>query len=166
MMGETGFDSACFYRYAVIDRNQLVANLGGDGALADKVIRAFIEASVIAIPTGKQNSFAAHNKPAFGLFVVRKSGSPCSLANAFAKPVSIDLHVDEDLVGLSIQALSKHYSSYKKVYGCQDVVCEWVFQIDHDKRLGDLADKDKGSLKLAINAVMEDIAKTAKAAEA
>ena len=33
-----------------------------------------------AIPTGKQNSFAAQNLPSFGLFVRRQGGVPVSLA--------------------------------------------------------------------------------------
>jgi CRISPR system Cascade subunit CasC len=36
-------------------------------------------------PTGKQNSFAAHNHPD-GIAVELK-GVPCSYANAFVKPV-------------------------------------------------------------------------------
>lgn len=158
MMGETGFNSACFYRYAVLDRNQLVTNLGGDEALADKVISAFLEASVLAIPTGKQNAFAAQNKPAFGLFVVRKNGSPCSLANAFAKPVTVMSGRDEDLVGLSVRALCGHLADCKKVYGCDDVVSESLFQMACEERLGDLAQADRGSLKSAIDAAINGIA--------
>ena len=68
---------------------------------ADKVIKAFLEAMVYAIPTGKQNSFAAQNLPSFGLFVRRQGGVPISLANAFAKPVHPTKN-DDDLVGLSV----------------------------------------------------------------
>ena len=71
---------------------------------------------VYAIPTGKQNSFAAQNLPSFGLFVRRQGGVPISLANAFAKPVRPKKD-DDDLVGLSVTALTKHWDALKKVYG-------------------------------------------------
>ncbi|MCC7228987.1 MAG: type I-E CRISPR-associated protein Cas7/Cse4/CasC, partial [Fimbriimonadaceae bacterium] len=103
MMGVVGFNSACFYRYALVDRDQLARNLArktarangawtqaleaNDYAEADRVIKAFLEAMVYAIPTGKQSSFAAQNLPSFGLFIRRQGGVPISLANAFAKPV-------------------------------------------------------------------------------
>ena len=113
MMGVVGFNSACYYRYALVDRDQLARNLArktgrGDGkwteklraedyAEADKVIKAFLEAMVYAIPTGKQNSSAAQNLPSFGLFVQRQGGVPLSLANAFARPVR-PTKDDDDLV--------------------------------------------------------------------
>lgn len=87
MIENTLFNSACFYRYAVIHRDKLVANLGGDEDLADRALKAFLRASLEAIPTGKQNTFAAHNPPSFLLSVVREKGTPWSLANAFERPV-------------------------------------------------------------------------------
>ena len=70
MMGVTGFNSACFYRYARIDWRQLVANLNDDLMLAKRTVEGFLKASVAAVPTGKQNAFAAHNPPDFLLAVV------------------------------------------------------------------------------------------------
>lgn len=159
MMGETGFNSACFYRYALIDRAQLVKNLGGDEALADKVIRAFIEASVIAIPTGKQNSFAAQNPPDFGMIVVRKDGFPCSLANAFAKPVSSA----EDLIGLSVKALCDLHPKIKSVYGDGGVEDESIWHLGHENRLGDLKENDRQSFAAALDAAMAAVTKAAEA---
>lgn len=62
MMGTVEFNSACFYRYAVVDWEKLVANLQGDTVLAGKGLCAFLEGFVVAEPTGKQNTFAAHNQ--------------------------------------------------------------------------------------------------------
>jgi len=56
MIGTTGFNSSCFYRYALIDADQLAENLGGDRGLAAEGIRAFLAASYQAIPTGKQKN--------------------------------------------------------------------------------------------------------------
>lgn len=42
MMGIVEYNSACFYRYALIHRPQLIHNLRGDAALADRGIVAFV----------------------------------------------------------------------------------------------------------------------------
>jgi len=169
MIGTVGYNSACYYRYALVDRDQLARNLAGkterekggwieplvaaDYAEADKVIRAFLEAMVYAIPTGKQNSFAAQNLPSFGLFVRRQGGVPISLANAFATPVR-PLRDDDDIVGLSVAALTKHWGNIERVYGAQGVVGTSCFHVGQEDRLGGLADADKGSVDQAINAVI------------
>jgi CRISPR system Cascade subunit CasC len=87
MMGTVQFNSSCFYRYVVLDVGALRDNLG-DGAdgLLDRSVEAFVRAFVSAIPTGKQNSMAAHNFPSYVLAIVRENGQPISLANAFLKP--------------------------------------------------------------------------------
>lgn len=163
MMGETGFNSACFYRYSLIDRNQLIANLGGDAELANKVIRAFLDASVRAIPTGKQNSFAAQNPPDFGMIVVRKDGSPCSLANAFARPVDAVRDKQCSLIGCSIEKLGQLHTKMKDVYGDGGIVDESLWQLNHEDRLGSLQSKDRGSFQAAVDAAMVAVAQSAEA---
>lgn len=169
MMGAVGFDSACYYRYALVDRDQLARNLArkterSDGEWteelaptdyedADKVIKAFLEAMVYAIPTGKQNSFAAQNLPSFGLFVRRKRGVPISLANAFAKPVR-PTRDDDDIVGLSVAALTNYWGELERVYGKQGVEVTSCFHLQQGGRLNELADSDRGSVQRAIEAVL------------
>jgi CRISPR system Cascade subunit CasC len=87
MLGTVEFGSATYYRYACVDLQKLLVNLGGDVDLATRGLRAFLEASIFAAPTGKQNTFAAHNKPGLMLQVIREETSPRSLANAFEKAV-------------------------------------------------------------------------------
>ena len=89
MMGTVEFNSACFYRYAVVDWTKLLENLQGDAELAAKGLRAFIEGFVVAEPTGKQNTFAAHNPPEFVAVSVRHNTAPRNLANAFETAVRI-----------------------------------------------------------------------------
>ncbi len=120
MMGVVGFNSACFYRYAVIDLDELIANLDGDRELAEKSIEAFVRASVSAVPSGKQNTFAAHNPPDFILAAVRPTGQPLSLANAFARPVRPRKGDDTDLVQSSVNALAEYWSRVARVYGIGD----------------------------------------------
>ncbi len=115
MMGVVGFNSACFYRYARIDWDQLVSNLSGDHALAKKTVEGFLQAILRAVPTGKQNSFAAQNPPDFALGVVRRDGESWSLANAFEKPVKIDRQ--GGYLANSIAALDTYWSRLVTVYG-------------------------------------------------
>lgn len=114
MMGDIEFNSACYYRYANIALKQLRDNLAGDAELTRKTVEAFIKAAVAAIPTGKQNSFAAQNPPDFVLAVVRENGT-WSLANAFARPVPV--REGGDLMADSIAALVDYWGKLKRFYG-------------------------------------------------
>src|SRR5712671_533258 len=80
MIGTVEFNSACFYRYANLDLHQLKVNLQDDADLTKKTAEAFLKAFVNAIPTGKQNTFAAQQKPSL-VFAVVRTGGPMSLAN-------------------------------------------------------------------------------------
>lgn len=125
MIGTTGFNSACFYSYALIDADQLAANLNGDRALALDGIRAFLRAALFAIPTGKQNSFAAQTPPSLFMAVVREDGAmPWSLANAFVQPVRGPRRDGEQsLVAASIRALDEHWGSLSDMYGTAGTRC-------------------------------------------
>ncbi len=128
MMGTIPFNSACFYRYIVVDVDDLVRNLGGDESAkrqARKTIDALVRAAVLAIPSGKQNSMAAQNPPSFVLANVREGGAPRSLANAFVDPVR-PMHGDQgDLVSQSIAKLGAMFAALEGVYGsageCKDL---------------------------------------------
>jgi CRISPR system Cascade subunit CasC len=115
MIGVTAFNSACFYRYARIDWGLLVENLGDDKELARKTVEGFLRAAALAIPSGKQNSFAAQNPPDFMLGVVRKDGQSWSLANAFEAPVKPN--GNGGLMSTSIEKLKEYWAKLNKVYG-------------------------------------------------
>jgi CRISPR system Cascade subunit CasC len=120
MVGVIPFNSACFYRYARLDWDQLLKNLGGDHALARNAVTGFLRAAVLAVPTGKQNSFAAQNPPDLVLGVVRSDGQSWSLANAFEKPVQPGR--DGGLVNPSIAALDAYWARLRKVYGDEGIL--------------------------------------------
>lgn len=103
MMGVVEFNSACFYRYAVIDIDQLERNLGTGGTTVVDAVVAFAEAATRAIPSGKQNGFAAQNPPDWVRVEVREGAAPRSLVNAFVDPIKVTRQ-DSDLVKLSIKA--------------------------------------------------------------
>ena len=121
-LGTVEFNSACFYRYANVNVEKLLENLQADEELTRATIEAYIRAAVEAIPTGKQNSFATHEKPSFVLAVVRDAGM-CSLANAFEKAVKAEEWNEaknekrEGLVLNSIEKLADHYGKVNRIYG-------------------------------------------------
>lgn len=122
MIGQVEFNSATLYRYAVIDAHQLLSNLQQDRELTLSALEAFIQATVRAIPTGKQNSFAAHNLPSF-VGICLRHGSPLSLANAFEKPV-VPRH-DQALTEQSVAAMTQHETQLASLYA--DERDRWAF---------------------------------------
>lgn len=166
MMGTIEFNSACYYRYANIDLRQFTGNLLGKDrgkastddlskayTLTRRSIEAFIRAAVNAIPTGKQNSFAAQNPPSFVFAVVRDSGT-WSLANAFAHPVRAG--ESGALVQRSIAALLDYWGRLVNAYGEKEIKEKAAFALEECK----LGDFDTGNLEGLLarvsNAISED----------
>jgi len=119
MLGTVEFNSACLYRYANVDFDKLVENLNGDSELAEKGLRAFLEAFVIASPSGKQNSFAAHNPPEFVAITVCNNGAPCNLSNAFE--AAIRVKANESLTRRSAEELAMKAQVLQKAFGRDEV---------------------------------------------
>src|SRR3990172_1275007 len=119
-IGTTGFNSACFYRYLRLDYSKLLENLKDDGDLARKTGKGLMLPAHAPIPTGKQNSHAAHNRPSFMLAVARTPNSAGrSLVNAFEKPVRAQR--DSGLVAPSIERLDRYWNNLTRFYGTQSV---------------------------------------------
>jgi CRISPR system Cascade subunit CasC len=114
MMGTVEFNSACFYRYAVVDWEKLIENLQDDKELAKKGLRAFLEGFVVAEPSGKQNTFAAHNPPEFVAVSVRRNAAPRSLANAFETAVRVGK--SESLTEISASKLMERAEKLSAAY--------------------------------------------------
>ncbi len=113
---EAVYASACFYKYFSINWETLLQNLQGfNGSrehLAAHTVGAFIRAAVLVNPTGKQNSFAAHNPPDGIMIEIGKT--PISYANAFAEPVSGDVR---NLVSQSMAQLGQYVHDLDRGYG-------------------------------------------------
>jgi CRISPR system Cascade subunit CasC len=142
MMGTMEFNSACFYRYANVDMEQLKVNLmepqsnpatkeakADDEVAAETLaldtLEAFLRAAVEAVPTGKQTSTAAQNPPSFVLAVAR-SGGLWSLANAFEVPVRA---ASGGLVEASINKLDEHWAQLVKAYGGEQIADKCYFNL-------------------------------------
>ena len=114
-IGESEFAAGLFYTYVCINRDLLVENLSGDEELANKAIKALVEASAKVSPGGKQNSFASR---AYASYILAEKGTqqPRSLAVSFLKPVR-----DVDMLGGSVRELEAVRGNMEKVYGkCTD----------------------------------------------
>lgn len=121
-LGETGYNSSTYYRFTVIDTDQLKKNLGSDEQLA-AITQTFAEAFIQAIPTGHQNGFAAHSLPAAVMLVVRQ-GQPVSLVDAFEEPVAPKNN--KSLLGNAISQLDQHWTDLCKMYGENSVVFKGI----------------------------------------
>ncbi|MGI5506332.1 type I-E CRISPR-associated protein Cas7/Cse4/CasC [Lentzea sp. CA-135723] len=115
MIGTIDFNSACYYRYANLDLNQLAINLSGDEDLVRRTARAWLFSFIHAMPTGAQNSMAARTMPETLLGVVRFRGA-WNLANAFQAPV-----VDADIMAASTARLTQHFHRLRGFYGNNDL---------------------------------------------
>jgi len=115
MIGDVEFNSSTYYKYLSIHWEQLVKNLGGDTEVAAQGVRALVEAAATANPSGKQNSFAAHNLPDLVLIEVRPRNMPVSYANAFLTPSHPK--GETSLMGSTVAALGDYVGRVTKMYG-------------------------------------------------
>ena len=152
MMGFIGFDSACFYRYARLDWNQLTENLRGDAALARRTVAGFLRAAVQAVPTGKQNSMAAHNPPSFILAVVRGDGMGWSLVNAFETPIRPK--GNSGLVAPSVEQLDTYWGYLVDAYGDDTILATLSLSLDPDLPLDRLVDCRVKDLSALVDGVL------------
>jgi CRISPR system Cascade subunit CasC len=115
MIGTIDFNSACYYRYANVDLDRLTSNLRGDRDLVGRTAKAWLQAFINAVPSGKQNSMAARTMPDTLLAVVRDHGA-WNLANAFLKPV-----VADDIMAESTTRLLAHFGKLRSFYGSTQI---------------------------------------------
>lgn len=145
-VNEAQFASACFYKYFCLDWDQLVSNLtpnhedekGEEEAkkLAAATLGHFLTAAATTTPTGKQNSFAAHNMPDGILVEIKKEKKvPTSYANAFAEPArrigeAPDDAADEvSLVGRSIAQLGDYVFNLRRANGVDSTLLWYTPQL-------------------------------------
>lgn len=158
MMGTVEFNSATFYRYTNVDLNQLIKNLPGDRELALATLRAYAQAFLTAMPSGKQNSFAAQNPASVAVAVVRQHGR-WSLANAFVEPVPLRRG---DLLGESVTRLGDYWSRLTELYGGDGIVATPLFI---DRKYADRVNGAFGTPSAGLSGWLDDITSLAGAVE-
>lgn len=113
MIGTVQIMSSTLYRFASIDFESLVDNLGSRDAAVEATL-AFISSFITSLPTGKQNTFAHNTLPELVYVTVRDSRS-ISLVNAFEQPVTTSDGVNRRLAGA--QRLANEELSIERSYG-------------------------------------------------
>ena len=113
MMGTVEFSSATMYRYATVNLDMLVENLG-DGEAALRALEVFIRGFCLSMPTGKQNTFANRTLPE-AIVVSIRDDQPVSLVGAFEEPVPEAS--GRGYVDRSVGALAQYTETIEKNYG-------------------------------------------------
>lgn len=113
MMGTVEFSSATMYRYATVNLDMLVENLG-DGDAALRALEVFIKGFCLSMPTGKQNTFANRTLPEAVVVLVRDD-QPVSLVGAFEKPIRTN--EADGYLARSVGALAEHARAIGDNYG-------------------------------------------------
>ena len=113
MMGTVEFSSATMYRYATVNLDMLVKNLG-DGEAALRALEVFIKGFCLSMPTGKQNTFANRTVPETVVVSVRED-QPVSLVGAFEKPIPQD--ADRGYIDRPVESLVRYSSTIEENYG-------------------------------------------------
>lgn len=115
------FNSATYYRFAAVNLDML----RDDGHLAvlgkedrQKVVRAFIRATLEALPAARRNSMNGNTRPGYVLGVVRKAGHPIQLVNAFESPLRSA--GGKGLLAVSVDALKAEYERLNTTWALKD----------------------------------------------
>lgn len=133
IIGDTDYNSSCYYLYASLDTEILRKNLKDTPdaeALIQKAIPVLIRTMALSNPSGKQNSFAGNVLPSAILIECKEEKVPVSMVNAFVNPVKPNEKNGHDLVRGSILRLAEQVESVQNCYGltvdkrlwfCQDI---------------------------------------------
>ena len=84
-LGTVEYNSSTLYRYATVNVMELAGQLGAEQAA--ETVRAFGEAFLFSMPTGKQNTFANRTLPD-AVYVTLREDQPVNLCGAFERAVS------------------------------------------------------------------------------
>lgn len=114
LIQDTELTSGIYYQYAVIDMNQLRANLIGlDSQLAEQLALNLVQAMATVSPGAKKGATAPFSYAEFVL-LERGDRQPRTLANAFLDPVE---ESGARLMAKSVRKLIEHRSRLEEMYG-------------------------------------------------
>ncbi|MCP9985830.1 type I-E CRISPR-associated protein Cas7/Cse4/CasC [Streptomyces sudanensis] len=137
MIGTVDFHSATLYRYAAVDVDELRRNLGAGlrddespSTPASKAVRAFLEAFVTSLPTGKVNTFGNHTLPSAVIVTIRDRW-PISFVGAFEEPVPKS--AEGGFLRESCRRLAAYVPDLERQYGLGGLPT-WVFRVGEETR--------------------------------
>lgn len=119
MIGTLEFNSATYYRYAAINLDLLADDKHLGGLSEDErknILRAFIKAVLTAVPGARKNSMNAGTLPHEVLGIVKDSGQPLQLINAFETPIRAN---GSGFAKTSMEEMKSHLSDIEKTWGDQ-----------------------------------------------
>lgn len=113
MLDTVAFNTSTLYRYATVNLDALNAQLG-DAAASAAGVKAFVEAFVCSMPTGKQNTFANRTLPN-AVYVAVREKQPVNAVSAFEVPVRAK--ADNSISYLAAEKLGEKLAEFDDVYG-------------------------------------------------
>lgn len=156
MIGNTDYNSACYYIYASIDSEALRENLRfgeNPDLLVRKTIPALLQTMAWSNPTGKQNSFAGHVLPSAVLVECKENKIPVSYVNAFVEPAYATQK--RDLVAASAEKLVQECDMVARNFGISVAKRLW-FCVDKYS----IAPQQQSVSCAAFGALVEEVAST------
>lgn len=125
------YNSATYYRFAALNLDMLADEYHlGCISKEDRqnVVRAFVEATIKAIPSARKNTMNGNTLPAFVLGIVREKGHPIQLINAFETP----LKASQGYLSKSIDLLKTEYDKLKTNWGITAIFEKSVPEVSFD----------------------------------
>lgn len=153
MIGTVEFNSSTLYRYATVDADALLRNLGDVEATA-RAVDAFVRSFITSMPTGKQNTFANRTLPDAIVVTVREDQS-VSLVGAFEEAVTST--ASSGRVHAAVQALVAYAGEIGAAYGTRPVAVWTVGVGDRAAALDELAPRTSfDQLVLAVGGTVRE----------
>jgi len=126
MIGTLEYNSATYYRYAAVNLD-LLADKNHLGPLTTDqrrdVLRAFLTATLTAVPSARRNSMNGATLPEVVLGVRKSTGQPLQLVNAFEDPAKAN---GSGLLAASESKMQTHLGRLKKVWGIENDAEVWL----------------------------------------
>lgn len=127
MMGTLEFNASTYYRYAAVNLDLLFDSKHLEPLSSEErkaVLNTFIEATLMAVPGARKNSMNAHTLPFEVLAIVKDSGQPVQLVNAFETPVKTSK--GKGIAELSLDKLKSELESLKNTWGIEHTEEIWL----------------------------------------
>ncbi|EKD82097.1 MAG: hypothetical protein ACD_39C01486G0002 [uncultured bacterium] len=143
MTGTLEFNSATYYRFAALNLDML-ADADHLGSMTSEerksVVRAFIDATIKAVPIARKYTMNGNTLPVYVLGVVREKGHPIQLVNAFESPVR---HSQNGFAVESINRMNLEYGDIKETWGIDSLFAKAVVK----SSLKEQTQKDLGKVE-------------------
>ncbi|MER5890004.1 type I-E CRISPR-associated protein Cas7/Cse4/CasC [Streptomyces sp. NPDC001941] len=118
-LGSNAHSAGTFYRYTMINVDELCDNLNADTDTLQAILRAYLEEFANHVPGAKRNSTAPFSPPSL-IYATIRTDQPVNLQGAFEAPI-----VADDTSGWitpSIAALDEHAHAIHDYLGADDLI--------------------------------------------